>query len=88
MSTQLLAKLIIVLVTNVSNVVVELPMGPTGGGSERYVTTNIFERSTISWVWAGQTNSAEVNKLVYTATQVMRLRQTWEPGELRIHQPR
>ena len=89
MTTNLLANLVLTVLTNVTNVTVELPIGgPDGATTARYITTNVYERSVITWTFAGRTNSAAVDRLIYTATQVMRLRQTWEPGELSIQQPR
>jgi hypothetical protein len=89
MPTNVTAVLLVTLVTNVTNLTVPLPTGgPSGATNERYLTTNVFERSTVTWTWQGQTNSAASDKLIYTATQVLRLRQVWEPSELRIQQPR
>jgi hypothetical protein len=54
--------------------------------TQRIISTNVLERSTITWVLNGRTNSCTVDRTIYSATQVLRLRETWEPGGLTIHQ--
>lgn len=86
--TNLLCQVILSLVTNITNVTYEMPLGsPNRAGTERHIMTNVFERATITWVIKGQTNTHHADRLIYSATQVLRLQETWVPQELRIQQP-
>jgi hypothetical protein len=97
--TNVIAIVALTLITNVTNSTFEMPLEsmyaapiPRGSGNaprretQRIISTNVMERSTITWVLNGRTNSATVDRTIYSATQVLRLREHWEPGQLTIHQ--
>jgi hypothetical protein len=98
MTTNVIAIVALTLVTNVTNSTFEMPLEnaylPSRGSpvsvprreTQRIISTNVLERSTITWVLNGRTNSATVDRTVYSATQVLRLREVWESGPLTIHQ--
>lgn len=89
MTTNLLAQVVLSLITNVTNATFEMPLD--GGAAmqtratQRVITTNVLERSTITWTLNGRTNSCSVDRMIYSATQVLRLKETWEAGSLTIH---
>ena len=91
MTTNVLAQIILSLVTNVTNVTFEMPMNgvlaPSGRSvqSQRIVTTNVVERSTVTWVLQGRTNTVTHDRMIYSASQVLRLKESWESGPLTIH---
>jgi hypothetical protein len=88
MITNILCQVVLSLVTNTTNANFDLPTGAPGSpGKARHVMTNVFERATITWVISGRTNVCTSDKLIYTATQVLRLQETWVPQELMIRQP-
>jgi hypothetical protein len=87
MITNLICQVVLSLVTNTTNANFDLPTGAPGSpGKARHVMTNVFERATITWVISGRTNVCTSDKLIYSATQVLRLREVWESGPLTIHQ--
>jgi hypothetical protein len=91
MPTNITAVLLVTLVTNVTNVTFEMPMDGAllANGrrvqSQRVTTTNVVERSAVTWVFQGRTNTASHDRLIYSASQVLRLKESWEAGPLTIH---
>lgn len=92
MTTNILCQIVLSLITNVTNVTFEMPMdGSTLNAagrriaSQRIVTTNVLERSTLTWVLQGRTNTCTLDRTIYSASQVLRLKETWEAGPLTIH---
>jgi hypothetical protein len=84
MTTNIIAIVALTLITNVTNSTFEMPLEnaylPSRGSP-----VNVPRRET-QRILNGRTNSATVDRTVYSATQVLRLREVWESGPLTIHQ--
>ena len=53
--------------------------------TEKYLTTNVLERTTVRWTWAGEQKEHVSEKLLSSVTRVLRLKQEWEQGEVRTN---
>lgn len=93
MTTNILCKLIIALVTNVVSSdnaqwgPARFFVYPEGGGppelirpaTEKYTTTTVEEVATIHWLYQGADGQAQVwRKMLSSVTEIMRLKQEWE----------
>jgi len=101
MTTNIIATVIIALVTNVvtTDNSEQRPDLVFRGGmflteesrrtapTEKYLTTNVLERTTVRWTWAGEQKEHVTERLLSSVTRVLKLKQEWEQGELRTNEP-